>query len=331
MRTSRTLRFFAPVLAAALLATAAGGRTATSATAPKPWAKQVCSALGTWLDALDRASDKAAGASGDAAHFKKALTQLLKTAQKATAAAQAKLKGAGAPKAPGGKQIAGFLKGGYAQVSKTIAQALKSVARAKPVDPVAFAAAARSAQDGLEAGLESQQAAFASASDADAPALIAAFADQPSCARPVQNGDVPGVAVEPSEAPPATTVSVAPSGVDAAATTACFGSSAFATEFLAADGTRLGTGSETLDVSASATPGDAWVRLVCYLPDVTGRRVIHGLCAPFTVSGAAAAPAEPAADASCPPTPRLVLVQSVIGAAASLSAGFNPVLSSLEA
>jgi hypothetical protein len=79
--------------------------------------------------------------------------------------------------------------------------------------------------------------------------------------------------------------------VDAAAVTACYGSSAFATEFLAADGTRLGTGADTIDVSASAAPGRAWVRLVCYLPDDTGRRVIHGLCA-FTVTGDAAPPAE---------------------------------------
>jgi hypothetical protein len=330
MRTSRTLSFFAPVLVAVLLATGAGGRTVTSATAPTPWAKQVCSSLGTWLDALERASETAAGAGGDAADAKKALTKMLKSAKKATSSAQAKLKAAGTPKAPGGKQIAGFVNGGFAQVARTIAQAQKTVARAKTKDPARFVAKARAAQDGLEAGLESQQAALASASDADTASLVKAFAKQASCARPVRNEEPPGVAVEPPEAPAGTTVSVAPSGVDEAATTACFGSSAFATEFLAADGTRLGTGGETLDVSASAAPGRAWVRLVCYLPDATGRRVIHGMCAPFTVSGEGAPPAEATSDASCPPTPRLVLSQSVLAAEAALSTGFNPVLLPLE-
>jgi len=331
MRTNKPLSFLAPVLAALIIATAAGGRTVTRATAPAPWAKQVCTALGSWLDTLDRASEKAAGAGGDATDAKKALSKLLKDARKATVAVQAKIKKAGAPKTPNGKLVAGFMKETYAQITRSLTQAQKSVARAKATDPVAFVVEARAAQDAVEAGLESQQAALRSASDADDPPLVAAFAAQSACTRPVQNEASPGVTVEPTEAAAGTAVGVRPSDVDDAAVDTCSSSSAFASELLADDGTRLATGSETIDVPATATPGRAWVRLVCYLPDATGRRVIHGLCAPLTVTGEGAPVVEPdSGDASCPPAPRVVLSQSVLAAAAALSAGFNPVLSPLE-
>jgi hypothetical protein len=291
----------------------------------------VCTALGSWLDALDRASENAAGAGegGDAADAKKALSKLLKTAQNATATAQAKLKKAGAPKTPNGKQVAGFVKETYAQVLRSITQAQKSVARAKTTDPIVFTDAVRAAQGGVESGLESQQAALRSATDADDPPLVAAFAAQTACTRPVENDATPGVTLEPAEAAPGTAVTVRPSGVDDVGVDICSSSSAFASELLADDGTRLATGSEAIDVPATATAGRAWVRLVCYLPDATGRRVIHGICGALTVTGEGAPAAEPAAtDASCPPAPRVVLSQSILAAAAALSDGINPVLAS---
>ena len=325
MRTNKALSFLAPALVAVLLATAAGGRSVTRATAPAPWAKQVCSALGSWLDALDRAAETAAGDGGDAIAAKKALTKMLKNARKATATAQGKLLKAGAPKSPNGKQIASFVKETYAQVLRSITQAQKAVARAKATDPVAFVTAARSAQDAVEASLESQQAALRSATDADDPKLVAAFAEESACTRPVENEATPGVTVDPAEAAPGTAVSITPSGVDAAAVETCLSSSAFATELLADDGTRLATGSEAVDVPATATAGRAWVRLVCYLPDATGRRVIHGLCAPLGITGEGAQPVDrPPTDASCPPAPRIVLSQAIVAASAALELGLQP-------
>jgi len=115
----------------------------------------------------------------------------------------------------------------------------------------------------------------------------------------------------------------------------CRGSSAFATEFLAGNGVRLGTGSDTIAVPDGATPGQAYVRLVCYVSDETGRRVIRDVCASFEVSGGSAATPPPTSgatiDVPCPPAPRVIISHSVIRAQTAVGEAFNKILTGIGA
>lgn len=170
---------------AAVLPVATAGATtrhAAPATAPAPWAKSVCGALDAWVTAITKASDTASSASPTtAAATKKALVGLLNRSVKETAKARAKLAKAGKPSVTGGKQIAATVNEGFRQVSSTLKGAKQSLAAADPSDPAAFTAAVRGTQDAVESGLESIQAAFSAARNADAGALVAAFAADPSC------------------------------------------------------------------------------------------------------------------------------------------------------
>jgi len=171
-------------LAAALPATTASADTRESvpATAPGPWAKSVCGALDAWVGAVDNASSKAVDASPTtAAATKKALTAMLTRTAKETAKLRAKLAKAGKPKVAGGKQIAATVKEGFRQVQSSLKGAKRSLATADPADSATFTAAVRGAQDAVESGLESIQAAFSAARDTDASALVTAFAAEPSC------------------------------------------------------------------------------------------------------------------------------------------------------
>jgi hypothetical protein len=130
--------------------------------------------------------------------------------------------------------------------------------------------------------------------------------------------------ITPSAGPPGTEVGFTLSGTDAAGTTECLTSSAYRLEFLAPDGVLAATGGESVAVPPDAPAGDSVIRLVCYVPDATGRRVIHGLCGAFTVtSPGEALPPATAAAKPCPPTPRLALGQSVVAVERVLSAAFN--------
>jgi hypothetical protein len=133
--------------------------------------------------------------------------------------------------------------------------------------------------------------------------------------------------VDPAAGPSGTEVGFTLAGTDATGTTECLTSSAYRLEFLTPDGVLAATGGDTVAVPADAQAGDAAIRLVCYVPDATGRRVIHGLCARFVVTdpGAVVPPAGAAA-VPCPPTPRLALSQSVIAVERAISEAFNPVL-----
>ncbi len=142
----------------------------------------MCGALDTWVSQIEKASTKTAKVTPkSAADVKKRLTKLLTTAQVATKKASAQLKSAGAPSVKGGQQVAGLVREGFAQAQRTITQAKKSLAATKTNDPQAFTTAARTAQDGVEAGLEAIQAAFSAARTADAPPLVKAFAANADC------------------------------------------------------------------------------------------------------------------------------------------------------
>jgi hypothetical protein len=133
--------------------------------------------------------------------------------------------------------------------------------------------------------------------------------------------------VDPAAGPSGTEVGFTLAGTDAAGTTECLTSSAYRLEFLAPDGVLAATGGDTVAAPADAQGGDASIRLVCYVPDATGRRVIHGLCGRFVVTdpGAVVPPAGAAA-IPCAPTPRLALSQSVIAVERAVSEAFNPIL-----
>ena len=138
--------------------------------------------------------------------------------------------------------------------------------------------------------------------------------------------------LDPSSGPPGTDIRYSVVGSDNA-DSECRGSSAFATEFLASDGTRLGIGGDTIAVPATAPAGPGFVRLVCYVSDLTGRRVIRGVCTGFTVAApgtAVGAPKTAAAGATineaCPASPRVVVSQAVIRSQTALGEAFNQVL-----
>jgi hypothetical protein len=322
LRRSRFLAPLAVALLAVVLATAAGGRSVAGATAPAKWTGSVCTSLATWRDALTTAASTAGETStGDAKASKQALSKLLTASDAATAKLLASLKKAGVPSDTGGKKTASTIRQGFAQAKRTIAQAKKTVAKASPKDKAKLLATARSAQDGLEAGLESVQTALGVARYLDSPALLDAFTAEIACSDAITpDPSAPTITLDPAEGPPGTEITIVPD-VDAAAVDTCFGSSAFRSELLGDNGAILGTGEETLEVPADAA-GSISARVVCYFPEATGRRVIRGLCAPFTVTGATAAPA----GSGCPPAPRVVVGQVVIQGESQLSAGFNQVL-----
>jgi len=134
-------------------------------------------------------------------------------------------------------------------------------------------------------------------------------------------------AVTPSAGPAGTEVGYTLAGTTEVGTAECQQSSAYRLELLAPDGTVAATGGVTVLVPEGAIVGDAAIRVVCYVPDSTGRRVIRGVCARFVVSE----PGEPVPAGSesaipCPATPRVVLSQAVLTVERLLSQAFNPQL-----
>lgn len=311
----------------ALLVTLGASLTASATAAPPAtWATSVCSALDTWRQDVDAAAGTAAAAGAtDAKSAKKTLNTFLASADSATGDLVASLKEVGAPSGGGGKKVASTLKSSFAQVDRAITQAKRTVAKAKPGNTDAFVTIVRGAQDAVEAGLESTQAALGAARFLDSPALLAAFSAEPACASAVApDPDAPGVTLDPTEGPPGTEIAVAPA-VDANSVEECVGSSAFRTELLGPDGAIIATGAEVIAVPSNATPGVDTVRLICYLPEASGRRVIHGLCAGFLVTGGDSG----AGDTGCPPAPRVVVGQAILEVSGGLSNGFNPTLAPL--
>jgi hypothetical protein len=138
--------------------------------------------------------------------------------------------------------------------------------------------------------------------------------------------------LDPSSGPPGTEIQYRVVG-SPNADSECRGSSAFSTEVLAADGVRLGTGGDTIAVPDRATPGAAFVRLICYVADATGRRVIRGVCTGFEITAAGASPGAPKGatagstiDEPCPASARVVVSQAVIKSQTALGEGFNQVI-----
>lgn len=139
--------------------------------------------------------------------------------------------------------------------------------------------------------------------------------------------DVSIESLTPSGGPAGTTVGYSLGGTDATGAEQCSLSSAYRLELLAPDGTLAATGGEGVTVPDGVAPGEATVRLVCYVPDATARRVIHGLCARFDLTDGAAPPARSgSASVDCPATPRVAIGQSVIAVERALSEAFNPQL-----
>jgi hypothetical protein len=124
-----------------------------------------------------------------------------------------------------------------------------------------------------------------------------------------------------------TDVAYALAGTDAAGAVQCANSSAYRLELLAPSGALVTTGGGTVLVPDGTPAGKATIRLVCYVPDATNRRVIYGLCARFDITDAAT-PAESTGKAKtrCPATARVVLGQSVIAVERAMSEAFNPKL-----
>jgi hypothetical protein len=134
-------------------------------------------------------------------------------------------------------------------------------------------------------------------------------------------------AVTPSGGPTGTDISYTLRGTDAAGAEQCAVSSAYRLELLAPDGTLATTGGSTVAVPEGFTPGKAAIRLVCYVPDATARRVIHGMCGRFFLTDGSPPPVRSgSAKIDCPSTPRIALGQAVIAVERAMSEAFNPQL-----
>ncbi|MEX0666147.1 MAG: hypothetical protein WD598_15455 [Acidimicrobiia bacterium] len=181
-RGTRALAF--AVATATLLAMAP---TVVSASAPakaKPaaYAKSVCSSLDSWLTKIESASAQASAAPPTTpAQGKKALLKLVGSAVNATKALVGKLKKTGPPAVEGGADVQSIVVGQFKQVQSTLTNARKSLKQLPADDPVAFVAQSRTAQDAVEAGLESVQAALNAASALDVAPLVKAFNAQATC------------------------------------------------------------------------------------------------------------------------------------------------------
>ena len=139
-----------------------------------------------------------------------------------------------------------------------------------------------------------------------------------------------GVSIEtvtPPGGPVGTQVGYTLRGTDAAGAEQCAVSSAYRLELLAPDDTLVTTGSTSVAVPEGVAPGKATIRLVCYVPDATARRVIHGMCGRFFLTDGSPPPARTgSAKVDCPSTPRIALGQSVIAVERAMSQAFNPQL-----
>jgi hypothetical protein len=140
-------------------------------------------------------------------------------------------------------------------------------------------------------------------------------------------GSVSIAALTPPNGPAGTEIAYSLAGTDDAGAAQCANSSAYRLELLGSDGTLATTGGSTVAVPPGTPAGKAYVRLVCYIPDATGRRVIYGLCGRFDVTdGATAATTTSKAAVSCPATPRVTFGQSVVAVEREISQAFNPQL-----
>ncbi|MEX2268918.1 MAG: hypothetical protein WEA75_09550 [Acidimicrobiia bacterium] len=162
-------------------------------------------------------------------------------------------------------------------------------------------------------------------------ALVAQTAAQPSADDGVGIGSL-----DPSSGAPGTEIHYTVVG-SPIADSECRASSAFVTELLTSDGVRLTTGADTIIVPDTAAPGTAFVRLICYVSDTTGRRVIRGVCTSFEVvaAGTTVAPTPKTATGGttlnepCPPAGRVVMSESVIASQTALGEAFNQVIKPL--
>jgi hypothetical protein len=142
-----------------------------------------------------------------------------------------------------------------------------------------------------------------------------------------QDTDVTIASVEPASGPAGTEIRYTLDGTDEAGAQECAVSSAYRLELLATDGTLAATGGEAVAVPEGAAAGPASIRLVCYVPDATGRRVIYGLCGRFDVTaGDESTEPEGTAAVPCPATPRAAFGQAVIAVERAMSEAFNPQL-----
>jgi hypothetical protein len=302
--------------------TASAGAVMTRGT-DASWTRGVCSAVTGWLGTVAKASGAAKSTSGDPRATQKALDGMLRSAGTATAKLVKQLKAAGTPATGGGSQLVPVAKEQFTRVRQVIESTRTAIAAAPTSDATAFSQKILGAQGSLESALEAVQAAFGAATFGDVAPLVGVFTASDRCRGAlVVSGS--GITVTPSVVAPGRDVVVAPAGVTAAASTVCSQTSAFKTELLDANGTRVAIGARTLSVPADAKPGVGTVRLVCYLPDAAGRRVIRGMCGAVTI-GTGSTPST-APTAVCPATPRLVLSQGVIVAESTLSEGFNRLL-----
>ena len=140
--------------------------------------------------------------------------------------------------------------------------------------------------------------------------------------------------VSPGSGPPGTQISYTVAGAPDA-DSVCRGSSAFRTELLAGDGVLLATGGDTAAVPETATAGPGYLRLICYIPDATGRRVIHGFCAAFEILAAGSPAGAPTASGAtpindpCPASARVAVSQSLLDASTALGTSFNQIIKPL--
>jgi hypothetical protein len=181
-RASKLLALAVVIASLISLTAAVGGASAPAKSKPAAYAKNVCTSLNSWLAKVDAASTQASATPPTTpAEGRKALMKLVGATLKATKVLVGKLKKAGPPIVEGGADVHEIVVGQFKQVQSTLTTARSVVKQVSPDDPVAFVAQSRTAQDAVEAGLESVQAALNAASDLDVAPLVEAFNAQSAC------------------------------------------------------------------------------------------------------------------------------------------------------
>ena len=160
----------------------AGAAVTGAKVKPAPYAKSLCSKIGKWQSTIVDASDDATAAGPTTAKAaKKVLLKLINRSLKATKKVVKDLKKVGDPDVTGGKQISNIFRQGFSQVVSRLTQTRQALKDADTGDTATFQAAARTAEDALEAGLESVQQGLRAAGTIDVPELNEAFNAESAC------------------------------------------------------------------------------------------------------------------------------------------------------
>ncbi len=185
----RSLRPLALLLCISTLALAAagcgGGGTSYSGTEPSSWAATVCGAVGDWTQGLKAESAKlgpSLGGTTDLNVVKRRFVAFLESAERATQAMVAKIRGAGAPAVKDGEAIQNELVSGLEGAEKSFTVAVVRAKKLSTTDYQAFASDVQDLGSDVQQELSEVGAKFNTLGDKyEDSTLNKATTDEPAC------------------------------------------------------------------------------------------------------------------------------------------------------